>query len=46
MTKSFLIDFRLGLDVDDDEEVPAPTAEEAAPAATEGASTSAMEEID
>jgi hypothetical protein len=45
MTKNFPIDFRLGLDVDE-EEVSAPATEEAAPAVTEGASTSAMEEID
>jgi hypothetical protein len=46
MTKSCLVDSRLGLDVDEEEET-APAAEEAAPAeAEEGASTSAMEEID
>lgn len=36
----------LGLDVDEDEPAPAPEATTEAPAAAEGASTSAMEEID
>ena len=37
--------FRLGLDVDEEEEA-VPVAEEAAPAAAEEVSASAMEEID
>jgi hypothetical protein len=37
--------FRLGLDVEEEEET-VPVAEESAPAATEEASASAMEEID
>jgi hypothetical protein len=37
--------FRLGLDVDEEEEV-VPVAEEAAPVATEEVTASAMEEID
>ncbi len=46
MTKNFPTNSRLGLDVDEEEET-APAGEEAAPAAeAEGASTSAMEEID
>lgn len=41
-----MIDFRLGLDVDEEEET-THVAEDAAPVAAEGeASTSAMEEID
>jgi molecular chaperone HtpG len=38
----------MGLDVDEEEETPAPAAAEAAtePPSAEGASTSAMEEID
>jgi molecular chaperone HtpG len=36
----------LGLDVDEEEEEEAPTADDDAPPPLEGASTSAMEEID
>ena len=38
--------YRLGLDVDEEEEEAAPAMEEDAPPPLEGASTSAMEEID
>ena len=40
------MDFRLGLDVDEEEEAAPTPAEEVSPAEAEGAATSAMEEID
>jgi len=46
MTKSFPIDSRLGLDVDEEEEAAPAAVEEVTPAETEGAAASAMEEID
>jgi hypothetical protein len=46
MTNCSLIDSRLGLDVDEEEEAAPAVAEEATPTEAEGAATSAMEEID
>ena len=41
-----MINSRLGLDVDEEEETAPAAEEQAAPVEAEGASTSAMEEID